>query len=130
MPKLVSIKQHKLRGTLQKSRHEGHMAPSPGDLGEPQEWFSPEAGAEWERITKDPQYSMILAPAHRGALIEYCHLYGVMIADAKGEGKITASERQMLNSLRMGLGLTPVSAAKIVMPAVQKPNKFQELAGR
>jgi hypothetical protein len=85
----------------------------------------------------------MLSAVHRGALEEYCVLYGRMVLDAKGilfvrrveqgavvevQYHLTASERQTLNSLRMQLGITPASSAKVKMPESQPTvNRFAAL---
>jgi P27 family predicted phage terminase small subunit len=117
---------HKIQGTYQKSRHEGKFALPAGDPGPAPEWFGEEARLEWDRITSDKEYMQCVAAVHRGALIEYCFLHGRMIDAAsddcnpaiepKDKRKIAASERQMLGSLRMQLGLTPASQSKVKAP--------------
>ena len=79
-------------------------------------------------MTTDEHYSRLLSPSHRGALVEYCVLFGRMIDDAIGKldenGKplnLNASQRQTLNSLRMQLGLTPVASGKVTAPSESKP---------
>lgn len=124
----IPISKHRERGTFQPCRHEGKLELQPGDVGEHPDWFGAEAKAEWGRVVMDPQYSRVLAPVHRGALVQYCHLYGKMVLEAKGEGKITASENNTLNSLRMQLGLTPASSAKVALPKAQPENKWAKFA--
>src|SRR5665213_4222475 len=68
-------KLHVLHGTNRKDRdtkREGELMLAAGDVGECPAWFRPVSREEWARITGDQQYRQILAPAHRGLLIEYC----------------------------------------------------------
>jgi phage terminase small subunit len=114
---------HIIQGTARKDRmaaRVNEMALPAGPVGEAPEWLIPDARAEWDLLTQHAVYSRVLSPAHRGALIEYCVLFGRMVLWAKGEGEISASERQTLNSLRMQLGITPASQGKVKMPE-QKP---------
>ncbi len=92
-----------------------------GPLGEAPKWLKPDARDEWDRLTGHEQYSKVLNPIHRGTVIEYCVLYGRMVENARDAGKFSAAERQMLQSLRMQLGITPASQTKVRMPEV-KPN--------
>ena len=87
------------------------------------------AREEWQRLTGHPQYGSLLTSIHRGALEEYCVLYSRMIDDAKGISEMSATQRQMLNSLRMGLGITPASQCKLRLPE-QKPKENQWAALR
>jgi len=119
---------HKKTGTYRKDRHGGKFAPKPGDIGACPEELSGDAKEEWGRITGDHQYSAVLAPCHRSALIDYCNLHGKMMAEMRGEGKITSSERYMLHSLRLQFGLTPASAPKIRAPEQQETNRLAEFA--
>lgn len=93
-----------------------------GAVGDAPEFLKGPALDEWVHLTQNEHYSRLLAPAHRGALVEYCVLFGRMIDDANGLGEMTASQRQTLNSLRMQLGLTPVSSGKIAAP-VESPSE-------
>jgi len=136
-------KLHVLHGTNRKDRdtkREGELMLAAGDVGECPAWFRPVSREEWARITGDQQYRQILAPAHRGLLIEYCTLHARMIRDSMGKREKTAkpgvtrsplstSERQMLNSLRMQLGITPASQGKVKGPKVEAPkSKWDEQA--
>lgn len=117
------IALHVVQGTSRKKRLEARIneleLPA-GPMGHCPAWMPAPGRQEWDALTTHPQLSLVLNPAHRGALIEYCVLYARMVADAIGESKITASERQTLNSLRMQLGITPASQAKVKMPG-EKP---------
>jgi phage terminase small subunit len=125
-PKPIAL--HILDGTDRKDRMEkrqDELKLPPGSVGDPPEWFSPLALEEWNRLTGDPDYSQVLAPVFRGALIEYCFLYGKMLAQVQGTGPFVAGERQMLHSLRMQLGVTPASQSKVKGPKTEKPgNKW------
>jgi phage terminase small subunit len=94
----------------------------PSSPGRAPEWFDQEAKAEWKRLAGNAEYSKVLSSVHRGTLIEYCVLFARMVAEAKGLGKLTASERQTLNSLRMQLGITPASQSKVRAPQAAEPN--------
>jgi hypothetical protein len=59
--------------------------------------------------------------------LEYCVLFGRMVEDAKGGKALVASERQTLNCLRMQLGITPASQAKVPMPKKAPKNKWAEI---
>lgn len=107
------------KGTFRKDRHAervNELAVSAGPMGAAPQWFTEDALSEWELLTGHPAYAKVLNPLHRGTLIEYCYLYGVMIDAAKGLGEISASQRQTLNSLRMQLGITPASQTKVKVP--------------
>lgn len=142
---LKPARLHEVQGTARKNRMEKRAAElqlSPGSVGVCPAWMSPEAKVEWRRLVKDPEYSQILSPAHRSTLVDYCLLYGKLIRSARGmkawldgkqaadlfdgDGKLlreaereslNASEGNRLHSLRMQLGLTPASQAKIKAPA-------------
>lgn len=115
---------HVLQGTDQPCRmadRGAELALPPSPVGEPPEYFGDIARAEWEALTSHPQYAQVLNPVHRGVLIQYCLLHEKMVRQAKGEDKMTASELQTLNSLRMQLGLTPAAQSKVRMP--EKPRE-------
>jgi P27 family predicted phage terminase small subunit len=135
---------HVVHGTVRKERHGkrvNELRMKPGNLGACPNWLPPEGIEEWKRLTTDREYSKCLSPAHRGALIDYCNLYGRMerserqlpkwvdgkIAPADAETGIapveflTSSERNNLHSLRMQLGLTPASQSKVQMPKDAQP---------
>lgn len=122
---------HVIQGTMRastKKQRENTLELEPGSPGDAPEWFDATARDEWERLTKDPDYSQVLSAVHRGALIEYCVLFGRMMAEARGDGKISASERQTLNSLRMQLGITPASQSKVKTTGKQQPkNKWADV---
>jgi hypothetical protein len=70
--------------------------------------------------------------------VEYCYLHGVMIEAARDwsspavpteeKRRISSSERQMLGSLRMQLGLTPASQSKVKgAPKAEKKNEWADL---
>lgn len=113
-----------LKGTARKHRmeaRENELELTAGPMGDPPDWM-PEVGVrEWHRLCSDPEYSQVLAPAMRSTLESYCLLYARFVADAKGEGGLTASEGRRLHSLTMQLGLTPASQSKVSAPAKQKP---------
>lgn len=93
-------------------------------VGPPPKWFHAIAKDEWKRVTKHPQYSAVLSPLHRGALIHYCALYARMVRREMGEDvAFSASDQQTLSSVRMQLGLTPASQTKVRMPGEQKPEE-------
>lgn len=122
----------------------------PGDIGSCPDWISPEGQEEWQRLTGDAQYSQVLAPVMRSLLIDYCSLYGRLIRWERGlvrwldggaavaerlpDGCLgdpplehfTVTERSLLHTIRMQLGLTPASQSKVIAPkATAAPqNKF------
>lgn len=99
-----------------------------GPVGPAPEHFGEYARAEWDSITQHSEYKEVFNSLHTSALIEYCGLHELMIKNQLGLVKLSASERQMLNSLRMQLGLTPASQSKIRMPTKEKlANKFSKL---
>lgn len=127
---------------MREQGRENEVELKPGSPGRPPRWLSPEGCQEWKRITKDPDYSRILAPADRAALLHYCILHGKMIRaerrlpawiDGKEAQatetepaeleKSNSSERAILHSMRMQLGLTPVSRAKVSAPAAPKEDE-------
>ena len=99
------------RDRLQARANELTLPTSP--VGDAPEWLLPDARAEWDLLVLNAEYARALNAAHRGALIEYCVLFGRMLLWAKGEGAITASERQTLNSLRLQLGITPAAQCRV-----------------
>lgn|GEM_PF-6576010 len=127
MPKpRIPDEAHQLRGT--KSRAPRGVKFQGGSIGDAPEWLSVDARAEWNRLTQDQDFAATLAPVFRGALIEYTTLFGAMVAAARGEGVITATERQALNSLRQQLGLSPSSQTKVPAPPKKLGrNKWAEL---
>lgn len=132
---------HVVQGT-KRSRHKGReneLSLKPGSVGSCPAWLSPESKTEWKRLTEDKDYSRCLAPAHRGALIDYCNLYGRMerserrltqwVNGAEVPGSVevlTSSERNNLHSLRMQLGLTPASQAKVQMPTSEANDEWAQ----
>ena len=100
---------------------EGELELSTGSVGAPPSALSEAALEEWNRLTTDPEYSAVLSPAFRGILIDYCALHGEMIADLNGIEMMPNTRRMMLHSLRMQLGITPASQAKVRMPKAEKP---------
>ena len=121
----IPFELHVARGTDRKyvhDRHENELKLTPGSLGDPPEWFKPEALLEWQRLTADPVLGKILSSAHRSGLIEYCVLHGRMIDDGrggKGHKKMTSEQRKTLSSLRMQFGLTPAAQSKVRVPAAK-----------
>lgn len=143
---------HIVHGTARKSRmakRAGELELKPGSIGKCPTWICPEGREEWTRLVKDAEYASVLAPVMRGAVIDYCNLYGRMVraerrlpmwvdgkeapAETKRKGKvipppretISASERQTLHSLRMQLGLTPASQSKVKLTKpTESENKF------
>jgi hypothetical protein len=114
------LKLHVLEGTGRKQRLEaraGELQLAPGNVGEPPEWFTPEALAVWQWWTSDPEYSALVARVHRDALVHYCHLQGAFERGCKGlNDGISASDQQTLNSLRMQFGGSPASQSKVKAP--------------
>ena len=94
---------------------------SPG-IGRVPAYLDGEAAREWHRLARDLQYSKVFAHVDRSALIEYCYLHSLMVGECKGGPAFGGTKRQMLQSLRMQLGLTPVSRTKIQMPTPEKPD--------
>ncbi len=138
----IPFATHEARGTKRsyvKKREAEALSVATGPVGDPPEWISPEGREEWARIIGNEDYVRALTPVDRGAMIDYCNLYGVMvrasrrlpawidgapasIPDAEGvieREKLGASERQTLHSLRMQLGLTPASRPKVKAPAAK-----------
>lgn len=85
-----------------------------GPLGPPPEWFGATAIEEWNRLTVE--LAAVLNPAHRSGLIALCALTQREVDEFKDVGKISASERQTLHSLRMQFAAMPASQSKIKMP--------------
>jgi hypothetical protein len=86
--------------------------------------LGPYGREEWDALTGHEDYRRVLNPLFRGVLIEYCILWNRMVRTEKGETvekdeRITGTERQMLQSLRMQLGITPASSAKVKAPVAQ-----------
>jgi phage terminase small subunit len=90
-----------------------------GPVGDPPEFLTGEALAEWNMLTSDPNYSPVLSPVFRSALIEYCTLHGAMIDAQKGGPPLSLEARRLLSGLRMQLGLTPASQSKVQGPKVE-----------
>lgn len=117
---------HILEGTNRKAADEkraNDLVLPAGAVGDPPEWLLGEGLAEWSRLTQDEHYKVVLSPVHRGALIEYCVLFGRMIEDAKGGDKMNSSQRQTFHSLRMQLGITPASQSKVKMDRPKAPSE-------
>jgi len=114
---LVDPKKHRLEKRL------AELSLPAGPIGAAPEWFTAESRDEWDRLTGHAQYSLVLNPIHRGTVIEYCILYGRMVENARDGAKFSAAERQMLQSIRMQLGITPASQTKVRMPGEQKPEQ-------
>src|SRR5579872_290117 len=112
------IELHRLQGTAQPCRIEARareLTVPAESVGDPPDWFAdhPMAREEWLALATHPQYSQVLNPIHRSLLIEYCLLHETMILAAQGKGTMSATQRQSLGSLRMQLGITPASQAKV-----------------
>lgn len=125
MPAKISLVQHQARGTVRarvKKRAEGELQITPSDIGTCPDWIGPYGQEEWAALASHEQYSQVLSSLYRGTLIEYCVLWNRMVKTEKGEtvekeDRITGTERQMLQSLRMQLGITPASSSKVKAPA-------------
>jgi P27 family predicted phage terminase small subunit len=143
---------HIIHGTERardKQRRKKELCLKGGSVGECPSWINPEGREEWNRLTSDPDYSPVLAPAMRGTMIDYCNLYGRMIRHERQlpewvDGresqeivnengsiipplveKLSASQRQTLHSMRMQLGLTPASQSKVkITKPVERENAF------
>ena len=117
-------KLHILQGT---DRADRWMAKSDeldlpsGSVGEPPDYLTEEGLIEWDRLTKDPDYSRVLSPAFRGVLIDYCLLHSEMVTEARGGEAMPSMRRAMLGNLRTQLGITPASQSKVHAPKVEKP---------
>lgn len=148
-PYLMHVAQGTERAYV-KAQNAESLKLKPGSVGDCPAWLPPEGCEEWKRLTGDEDYRRCLSPSTRGALIDYCNLFGRMIRAERRmpewvDGKATedlsmpdgsivpaprerfiASERQNLHSLRMQLGLTPASASKAkdvtaAVPATNDP---------
>lgn len=115
---------HAIHGTARKDRHakRGDELQITGEpLGDPPDFLAAEAAEEWIRLTNHAEYKQVLGSIHRSALIEYCTLHGRMIEDVRGGKEFGSTQRQVLSSLRMQLGLTPASQSKVKFP--EKPKQ-------
>ena len=118
---------HAINGTMRarvKARAETEFQVPAGPVGEAPDWLGPYGREEWDALTSHEDYRRVLNPLFRGVLIEYCILWNRMVRTEKGEcvdkdDRITATERQMLQSLRMQLGITPASSTKVKAPAAK-----------
>ncbi len=113
------IKVLELQGTDRKCRIEARadeLQLPAGPMGDPPEWFEADAREEWARLVNHPEYSKVLNPAFRGALIAYCVLYQRMIQDAQGKGEMSSGERRAFASLQMQMCITVASQSKVKMP--------------
>lgn len=137
-----TLEQHVRQGTFVADRHSDRgfealqlSAPGkPGALGAAPKFLNKHGKAEWKRITEHPTYSVALSEVHRGAVEEYCWLAGRLRGAMSGEpdplGPLTATQENKLHSLRMQLGLTPASAAKVSIPQTKPESKWTSIAQR
>jgi phage terminase small subunit len=105
-----------------KQRAETEFQVPAGPIGDAPSWLGEYGREEWEALTGHEDYRRVLNPLFRGVLIEYCILWDRMVKTEKGEAgdnRITGTERQMLQSLRIHLGITPASSTKVKAPAAQ-----------
>lgn len=141
---------HVLEGT-RRARHAGReneLHLPAGSVGACPSWLPPEGKEEWKRLTTDKHYSKCLAAVHRGALIDYCNLYGRMIRSERGlprwlngrvyvpkdrrESKVetlAASERNAMHALRTQLGLTPGSQSKVQLANAAEQDEWAQFDG-
>lgn len=135
-----------------KKREADTLKLKPGSVGSCPSWICPEGREEWNRLTRDKDYSRCLVPSMRGTMIRYCSMYGRMIrteremvawVDGKelrpilnedGSVKVEAprqkfsvSEGQTLHSLSMQLGLTPASQSKVHVPVEAADDGWSDL---
>lgn len=129
-------KIHEMRGTKDsrvKDRIEGSIQIPAGPIGDPPEWLGIYGKEEWANLAGHGTYSQILSPLFRGAVLDYCILWDRLIKTERGEAgdnRITATERQMLQSARMQLGLTPASSSKVKAPQAKQAAKIFDLKKR
>lgn len=113
------------RGTFEASV----VGAGPGSLGPAPEWLTKYGVAEWDRLTNHPQYSMALNEVDRGALEHYCFLHEKLQKHMRGQGEeLRASDSQTLHSLRMQLGVTPASRAKVPLRAEAQKSRWDDVA--
>lgn len=126
---------HKLSGTKARSSHakvDKALVVEGSPIGKPPAWLGSYGKQEWKRLAEHQTYSRVLNPLFFSALLDYCILFDRMIRTEKGESKqgdpkFTATERQLLGSLRMQLGITPASANKVRTPEPTQTNQFLSL---
>ena len=129
----IPARIHEIRGTADaeiRRRAATELTIEPGDIGEPPEWLGEYGKAEWALLANHPQYKKILSPLHHGTVLEYCILYDRMVKTEMGiagDERLTGTERQMLHSLRLQLGITPAAAAKVKVPVAEAPKRMFDL---
>lgn len=136
-------KLHVLHGTNRAdrdSKRAGELQLESGDIGQPPDWISPEARAEWVYLM-GTEWATILAPADRSTFLRYCILFGRNERAERGllrwDGglehpeafeKMGSQEPALLHQLAIQLGLTPAARSKVQAPKAEKPkNKWAEL---
>jgi phage terminase small subunit len=130
-------KLHELQGTGRKARlaaRAGELDLSGCPAGEPPSVLGDEGKRYWRELVEHEVYGRILTWADRGPLLHLCLLFERLIADAKAERTMTASERQTYHSLCMQMGLTPSSRSRIATPG-DKPeaspwDQFEKMGTR
>lgn len=140
---------HLLQGTARHDRHADRVGELSieGSIGRAPKWLPKEARAEWRRLADHPQYGKALTELDRDGFTEYCWLHARLVAEIQGTAvtrredaaadkpkpgeekliTLSASDSQRLQSLRMQLGLTPASRAKVRVPEKPARNKFEHL---
>lgn len=146
---------HILQGTARMQRHAGRVGELSleEEIGPAPKCLSAGAAKEWRRLAKHHLYGKVLTSLDRDALMDYCDLHDRHERTVRLRKELeecaasenfsqdeferkdrtiraiqpTASERQIQQSLRMQLGLTPASRSKVRLPEKPKANKWEVL---
>jgi phage terminase small subunit len=121
-----SVREHRLRGTFQPSRHEGLGEPptAPGDVVVKPGTLSAPAGVVWETLAPIVRRMGTLTAADVWAFATLCELQATLEHASAQKATIGASaiklERQTAGALRpfwAMFGLDPASRARLHLPA-------------
>lgn len=124
------ISQHIRDDTFRRHRHASHeneLWLSTGEVGPPPDFVirNPFALAEWERLTKSPQYAANLSPLFWGLLVEYV----MTVARVQSDAETPVTLRRHLATLRNELLLTPCLRDRWTEPARTTLNPFDDVDG-
>lgn len=126
---------HRAQNTLRMDRHANRLGELTlvGNIGQPPKWMPKEGKKLWKHLTGIGGYGSILSPQHRAGFEDYCWLEARLKAEQgmvhEGENLkfLSASEKQMLHSMRMQVAGYPGSNSKVTLPVKPVENKWQDL---
>lgn len=124
---------HILHGTARMDRHAGRIGEVSVTqaVGKCPSWMPKEGRKIWKELTGLGQYGQILMANHRSGFEHYCWLEARLKAEQgiKHDGEtlkaLSASETQMLHSMRMQIAGYPAANAKVRIPEKPKANKWE-----